>query len=116
MCSEKSFASASYLITRPDGNVMIDSPRFNPVLAKQIAKLGGVKYLFLTHKWVVSSCHLLHLADGLLTLTLEITRSMTQSNTVGHDCHQAAVGSLIAPSPYLPCMRWKRDRNNAASH
>lgn len=46
----KSFACASYLIVRPEGNVLVDSPRFNPVLVKQIEALGGVKWIFLTHK------------------------------------------------------------------
>jgi glyoxylase-like metal-dependent hydrolase (beta-lactamase superfamily II) len=32
------------------GNVLVDSPRFNPALAKRIEELGGVKYIFLTHK------------------------------------------------------------------
>lgn len=35
---------------RPEGNVMVDTPRFNPVLAKKLQELGGVKYIFLTHK------------------------------------------------------------------
>jgi hypothetical protein len=29
---------------------MVDTPRFNPVLAKRLQELGGVKYIFLTHK------------------------------------------------------------------
>jgi len=48
--SVDSFACESYLIVRPQGNVMVDSPRFNPVLAKRLQELGGVKYIFLTHK------------------------------------------------------------------
>jgi len=48
--SEKSYGGASYLIVRPEGNILVDSPRFNPVLARQIKELGGVKWIFLTHK------------------------------------------------------------------
>jgi hypothetical protein len=49
--SDASFGGAGWLITRPGrGNVLVDSPRFNPLLAKQIEKLGGVEYIFLTHK------------------------------------------------------------------
>ncbi len=48
--SAKSYAAASYLIQHPAGNVLIDSPRFTPPLVKQIEKLGGVKYLYLTHR------------------------------------------------------------------
>ena len=48
--SEKSYGAASYFIRRPDGNVLIDSPRFTPPLVKQIEAMGGVKYLYLTHR------------------------------------------------------------------
>eukprot|EP00882_Tetradesmus_deserticola_P006364 GHRQ01006693.1.p1 GENE.GHRQ01006693.1~~GHRQ01006693.1.p1 ORF type:complete len:352 (+),score=131.49 GHRQ01006693.1:263-1318(+) len=48
--SEKTFGGEAYLITRPGGNVLVDAPRFNPVLAKRIQELGGIKYIFLTHK------------------------------------------------------------------
>ena len=32
------------------GNVMVDTPRFSPILARQIEQLGGVRYIFLMHK------------------------------------------------------------------
>lgn len=48
--SESSFGAFSYLITRPSGNVMIDSPRFTGPLVKNIAALGGVSTLLLTHR------------------------------------------------------------------
>lgn len=48
--SEKSFAAASYFITRPEGNIMIDSPRFAPPLVKRLEAMGGIRYLYLTHK------------------------------------------------------------------
>jgi glyoxylase-like metal-dependent hydrolase (beta-lactamase superfamily II) len=47
--SENSFGATSYLITRPEGNILMDSPRFNPFLAKQLESLGGVKYIVLSH-------------------------------------------------------------------
>lgn len=47
--SEKSFGAASYLIVRPQGNVMIDSPRFAAPLVRRIEELGGIHTLFLTH-------------------------------------------------------------------
>lgn len=45
-----SFGSTSYLLVRSEGNILIDSPRFNPVLARKIEALGGIKWIFLTHK------------------------------------------------------------------
>ncbi|MGF1517282.1 MAG: MBL fold metallo-hydrolase [Nodosilinea sp.] len=48
--SEKSFGAASYFIRRPEGNVLVDSPRFAAPLVKQLEALGGVRYLYLTHQ------------------------------------------------------------------
>ena len=48
--SEKSYGAASYFIRRPEGNVLIDSPRFAPPLVKQLEALGGIRYLYLTHR------------------------------------------------------------------
>ncbi|HEY0483966.1 MAG TPA: MBL fold metallo-hydrolase [Kofleriaceae bacterium] len=48
--SAASYGAASYLIRRPDGNVLVDSPRFAAILADRIAALGGVRYLVLTHQ------------------------------------------------------------------
>ncbi|MFN5857629.1 MAG: MBL fold metallo-hydrolase [Pseudanabaenaceae cyanobacterium] len=47
--SESSYGAASYLIVRPEGNILVDSPRFTPPLVKQITAMGGVRYLYLTH-------------------------------------------------------------------
>jgi len=48
--SEHSFGAAAWLIVRPQGNVLIDSPRFVTSLVKRMHELGGVKTMFLTHK------------------------------------------------------------------
>lgn len=48
--AEDSYGAASYLIQHPDGNILVDSPRFTPPLVKQIAAMGGIKYLYLTHR------------------------------------------------------------------
>lgn len=34
--SEKSFGGSAWLIQRPEGNVMVDSPRFDPKLVKNV--------------------------------------------------------------------------------
>lgn len=49
-----SFGATSYLIVRPQGNILVDSPRFTKDLVKNIEKLGGIETLFLTHKDDVS--------------------------------------------------------------
>ena len=48
--SKKSYGATSYLIIHPEGNVLIDSPRFNSHLASKIESLGGIRYMFLSHK------------------------------------------------------------------
>jgi glyoxylase-like metal-dependent hydrolase (beta-lactamase superfamily II)/ferredoxin len=47
---EASFGAASYLIVRPEGNVLVDSPRFAAPLVRGLERLGGVRTLFLTHQ------------------------------------------------------------------
>lgn len=48
--SVDSYGATSYLIQSTEGNILIDSPRFNTQLVKEIEKLGGVKWMFLSHK------------------------------------------------------------------
>ena len=48
--SEKSYGAASYFIQRSEGNILIDSPRFTPPLVKQLEAMGGVNYMYLTHR------------------------------------------------------------------
>jgi glyoxylase-like metal-dependent hydrolase (beta-lactamase superfamily II)/ferredoxin len=48
--SKDSYGAQSYLITRPDGNVLVDSPRFTQPLVERIEALGGIRYVYLTHQ------------------------------------------------------------------
>jgi len=48
--SESSFGAISYLIRRPSGNILIDSPRFSGPLVKNIAAMGGASRMLLTHQ------------------------------------------------------------------
>src|SRR5689334_5906427 len=48
--AESSYGAAAWLIRRPDGNVLIDSPRAASTLLDRITELGGVRYMFLTHR------------------------------------------------------------------
>ena len=48
--SVDSFGATSYLIKTSAGNILIDSPRFNSHLVNEIEKLGGVKWMFLSHR------------------------------------------------------------------
>lgn len=79
--AESSFGAWSYLITRPEGNILIDSPRFASQLVKRIEAMGGVSRMLLTHKDDVAAhamfrekfdCErLMHADDGARRLGVE---------------------------------------------
>jgi glyoxylase-like metal-dependent hydrolase (beta-lactamase superfamily II)/ferredoxin len=48
--AESSFGAMSYLVRRKDGNVLVDSPRAAAPLLRRIEEMGGVRYMFLTHR------------------------------------------------------------------
>ncbi|GAB6066101.1 MBL fold metallo-hydrolase [Aquifex pyrophilus] len=48
--SKNSYGALSYLIVREEGNLMVDSPRYVKHLVEEIERLGGLKYIFLTHE------------------------------------------------------------------
>jgi glyoxylase-like metal-dependent hydrolase (beta-lactamase superfamily II)/ferredoxin len=48
--AESSFGAASWLVLRPGGNVLVDSPRYIGPLAARLRALGGIRLLFLTHR------------------------------------------------------------------
>ena len=72
--SRKSFGASSYLVVRPGGNLLIDSPRFNGALARRIGELGGLAAIVLSHRddvadhdrWAAAfGCHRwIHSADA----------------------------------------------------
>lgn len=76
--SEKSFGAWSYLIRRPAGNVLMDSPRTAEPLMKNLEALGGVAMLVLSHRDDVADhaayrarfgCErIMHRRDGLMGL------------------------------------------------
>src|SRR6185295_5813474 len=79
--SEDSFGGWSYLIKRPQGNILIDSPRFASQLVKRIAEMGGVEEMLLTHKDDVAAhksfferfgtSRTMHRDDGAVRLGIE---------------------------------------------
>jgi glyoxylase-like metal-dependent hydrolase (beta-lactamase superfamily II)/ferredoxin len=48
--SEKSFGANSFFIVHPDGNWLVDSPRYIRHLVNAFEQRGGVANIFLTHK------------------------------------------------------------------
>ena len=48
--SEKSFGANSFFVEHPDGNWLIDSPRYIKHLVEVFEQRGGIAHIFLTHK------------------------------------------------------------------
>jgi glyoxylase-like metal-dependent hydrolase (beta-lactamase superfamily II)/ferredoxin len=48
--SRNSYGASSYLVRRPAGNVLIDSPRYALPLVRRIEELGGISKMFFSHR------------------------------------------------------------------
>jgi glyoxylase-like metal-dependent hydrolase (beta-lactamase superfamily II)/ferredoxin len=48
--SPKSYGGNSYFVRHPEGNWLIDSPKFVAPLVRRLEMLGGVAHIFLTHR------------------------------------------------------------------
>jgi glyoxylase-like metal-dependent hydrolase (beta-lactamase superfamily II)/ferredoxin len=101
--SESSYGASSYLIVREAGNVLVDSPRFAAPLVRRIAELGGIRWMFLTHrddvadheKWAkrFGASRVMHGDDiGRGTASVEIKLS-------GREVVQFDVGLIAIPTP-----------------
>ncbi len=55
--SPKSYGGNSYFIRHPDGNWLVDSPKFLPHLVRRFEEMGGIRYIFLTHSDDVAEAH-----------------------------------------------------------
>jgi glyoxylase-like metal-dependent hydrolase (beta-lactamase superfamily II)/ferredoxin len=56
--SPKSYGGNSYFVRHPDGNWLIDSPKFLPRLVRRLEQMGGVSRIFLTHSDDVADARL----------------------------------------------------------
>jgi len=48
--SEKSYGANAFFIKHSDGNWLVDAPKYLPQLARALKDLGGIRYIFLTHR------------------------------------------------------------------
>ncbi|MEA5570482.1 MBL fold metallo-hydrolase [Calothrix sp. UHCC 0171] len=106
--SEKSYAAASYFIQRPEGNILIDSPRFTPPLVKQLEQRGGVDYMYLTHRDDVADhqkfaahfhCQRILHSDDITSGTENVEIQLTGSDIFGSDIFEQSPDLLIIPVP-----------------
>jgi glyoxylase-like metal-dependent hydrolase (beta-lactamase superfamily II)/ferredoxin len=89
--AESSFGAWSYLIERPEGNVLVDSPRAVGPLLTALEVRGGISTLFLTHRDDVADHAALHNrfgcerilhADDVTSGTRDIERQLQGSEPV----------------------------------
>ncbi len=101
--SEKSYGAASYLIVRPEGNILVDSPSFVPPLVKNIEAMGGIRYMYLTHRDDVADhqkyrdhfgCDRILHADEIKADTRSVEIQLS-----GSEPYQLADDLLIVPVP-----------------
>lgn len=89
--AESSFGAWSYFVERPEGNVLVDSPRAAGPLLRALEERGGVATLFLTHRDDVADhallrkrfgCERILHTDDLTRGTREIERPISGSEPV----------------------------------
>ena len=56
--SPKSYGGNSYFVRHPQGNWLVDSPKFLPRLVRRFEELGGIQSVFLTHSDDVADAEL----------------------------------------------------------
>jgi glyoxylase-like metal-dependent hydrolase (beta-lactamase superfamily II)/ferredoxin len=101
--SESSFGAFSYLIRRPEGNVLIDSPRFSGPLVKNLAAQGGAALMCLTHQDDVADHGRFHERFGLTRVLHrdDVRRgtAMVERQPEGLEPVEIVPGLLMIPTP-----------------
>lgn len=101
--SEDSYAASSYFIQHPEGNILVDSPRFTPPLVKRLEEMGGIRYMYLTHRDDVADhqkyaehfgCKRILHRDDITSGTRDVEIQLTETEP-----YQLATDMLIIPVP-----------------
>jgi glyoxylase-like metal-dependent hydrolase (beta-lactamase superfamily II)/ferredoxin len=100
--SRKSFGGSSYFLEHPEGNWLIDSPRFVEHLARRFAEKGGIRHIFLTHRDDVADAALYAARFGAERIIhrLELTAQPDAERVLdGFGPVQLQPGFLAIPTP-----------------
>lgn len=100
--SPKSFGGNSYFVEHPDGNWLIDSPRFIEPLARKLAARGGVRHIFLTHRDDVADAAKWAARFGAIRVIhrLELASQPGAERVIdGFEPRELAPGFLAIPTP-----------------
>jgi len=100
--SEESFGATSYLVLRPEGNLMVDAPRFTRALTGPLDDLGGVDHILLTHRDDVADAPRWADRYGARVWIHEADRSAAPDATdivAGYEPVGVAAGVVCVPVP-----------------
>jgi glyoxylase-like metal-dependent hydrolase (beta-lactamase superfamily II)/ferredoxin len=100
--SHKSFGGNSYFVEDAAGNWLIDSPRYVDRLASRFEELGGIRYIFLTHRDDVADAEKWAARFGATRLIhrLELKAQPGAERVIeGYDPVELAPGFLAIPTP-----------------
>jgi glyoxylase-like metal-dependent hydrolase (beta-lactamase superfamily II)/ferredoxin len=99
--SSKSYGASSYLIVRPQGNVLVDSPRFAAQLVRRIETLGGVALMYFTHRDDVADHDKFHRHFGCRRIIHRADAGAVDAEQVvdGNEPIPLADDLLVIPTP-----------------
>jgi glyoxylase-like metal-dependent hydrolase (beta-lactamase superfamily II)/ferredoxin len=100
--SPKSYGSNSYFIQHAAGNWLIDSPKYLPHLVRRFEELGGMRYIFLTHRDDVAETHkYAKYFEGQRVIHRSELSAQPDAEIVleGYEPVELSPGFLIIPTP-----------------
>jgi len=100
--SPKSFGGNSYFVEHPEGNWLIDTPRFVERLVRRFEAKGGLRYIFLTHRDDVADAALWarRFAAERIIHRLELASQPESERVIdGFDAVEVAPEFLAIPTP-----------------
>jgi len=100
--SPKSFGGNSYFVERPEGNWLIDSPKFLPHLVRRFEEMGGIAHIFLTHRDDVAEAekYAAHFLSRRIIHRKELAaQPLAEKILDGFEPVQLAPGFLAIPGP-----------------
>jgi glyoxylase-like metal-dependent hydrolase (beta-lactamase superfamily II)/ferredoxin len=100
--SRKSFGGSSYFVEHRDGNWLIDSPRYVEHLVRRFEAMGGIRYIFLTHRDDVADAdrYAARFCATRIIHRLELSAQPDAERVIdGREALELAPGFLAIPTP-----------------
>lgn len=100
--SSRSYGGSSYFVRHPAGNWLIDSPKFLPRMVRRFEQVGGIRYIFLTHRDDVADAdrYARHFGSTRYIHRAELSSQPdTEVVIEGSDPQELAPGFVAIPTP-----------------